>query len=1130
MESKLDKFDPRTGNPQRFNNSNVHFRNNPEFANDQLPSPTAPNANSYQLDDFNSKKMDLSFLNQTQNNYAESPTLPNVRFSFFGGSQGGSNNNRFSVASRRSTLHSTLTRPERKLTVGKRPMLRNEIREPPTARMGATSNRWETISRNHTVSRPTDKKQKEFQWWTWTSRILSCCFIPPFLTWIGKKDSSSQQAWREKFALCVIIAFLSLSVSFVSIAVQPLFCPEVVTSSPFLNTSTTQFAWREGVVVAGWEYQYANASGAKAAIDLNSKGKILLSPDYQGVDITNLFKPTIDQCAKYSTRASSCSVSKPFAGSRALTNSSDTCASMSWLANVPRKRLFMGWDDLANKNFLKSPNQITVYNGVVLNVTTLLTNSTITLPAKVIKTLSANLGRDATTVMLTDKDHIDAVQCMLQRYSVAFIERDIPACFLSTSIQSVVLVIIMTVVLTRFVMAMVFYWAISARTVRPKRGTNAYKYAAESAAARAKGFENLEEDDDPYTILLVTCYSENEEGIRNTLDSLSLTHYPDNRKLIFVVADGLIVGSGNTKSTPDIVCGLIHQDISLGKPEPKSYIAIAEGSKQHNMARVHSGHYIIGNHKVPVVVVVKCGTPAEAKTAKPGNRGKRDSQMVLMNFLSRVMFDDRMCPLDYELFLKIQTLTGYTPDYFETILMVDADTKVNEKAMRYMNDAMKYNEEIMGLCGETRISNKRASWVTWIQVFEYYISHHLGKGFESVFGGVTCLPGCFSMYRIKSYRRSMKTWLPILVAPDILDEYSENVVDTLHKKNLLLLGEDRFLSTLMLRNFPKRKMVFVPQALCKTEVPDSFSVLLSQRRRWINSTIHNLMELVFVQDLCGTFCFSMQFVIMLELLGTVVMPATILFLLYLVGYSVVTHDIQIVPIVMLAGILGLPGILIIATTRKLVYVMWMFVYILALPIWNFVLPVYSFWHFDDFGWGATRQVQGELTEKAHGEKDGEFDHAGLFLKRSFDWEDWELERRAKILGVKIPESKYEEDTLNEGDYDFLKRASMFPQEHMIRHQRSASSNATAVFSHSPQMPSPVPRGLSPALLDTPDSRNSLYPNAMNNSTTGFPGAPNNRKSLYPANNGGNINRSTMFSAATPAFFIPGQQQIFEKHK
>jgi chitin synthase len=103
--------------------------------------------------------------------------------------------------------------------------------------------------------------------------------------------------------------------------------------------------------------------------------------------------------------------------------------------------------------------------------------------------------------------------------------------------------------------------------------------------------------------------------------------------------------------------------------------------------------------------------------------------------------------------------------------------------------------------------------------------------------------------------------IPILAEPYIVEEYSENVVDTLHKKNLLSLGEDRFLTTLMLRNFPKRKMVFIPQAVCHTTVPEDFKTLLSQRRRWINSTIHNLLELVFLKDLCGIFCCSMQFVV-----------------------------------------------------------------------------------------------------------------------------------------------------------------------------------------------------------------------------------------------------------------------------
>lgn len=75
--------------------------------------------------------------------------------------------------------------------------------------------------------------------------------------------------------------------------------------------------------------------------------------------------------------------------------------------------------------------------------------------------------------------------------------------------------------------------------------------------------------------------------------------------------------------------------------------------------------------RTPTVVVVKCGTEAEAATdKKPGNRGKRDSQLILMNFFSRVTYNDRMTPLDFDLFRKIHVLMGVTPDFFEVCLMV----------------------------------------------------------------------------------------------------------------------------------------------------------------------------------------------------------------------------------------------------------------------------------------------------------------------------------------------------------------------------------------------------------------------------------------------------------------------------
>ena len=499
-----------------------------------------------------------------------------------------------------------------------------------------------------------------------------------------------------------------------------------------------------------------------------------------------------------------------------------------------------------------------------------------------------------------------------------------------------------------------------------------------------------------HAICLVTAYSEGYEGLRTTLDSIALTEYPNSHKAILVVCDGMIKGEGEDLTTPEIALSMMGDHAVLpDEVQAFSYVAVASGSKRHNMAKVYSGFYSYGEdskiplnkqQRVPMMVIVKCGTPDEATARKPGNRGKRDSQIILMSFLQKVMFDERMTELEFEMFNGLWRVTGISPDFYEIVLMVDADTKVFPDSLTHMISAMVKDPEIMGLCGETKIANKTASWVSMIQVFEYFISHHLSKSFESVFGGVTCLPGCFCMYRIKAPKGGQNYWVPILANPDVVEHYSENVVDTLHKKNLLLLGEDRYLSTLMLKTFPKRKQVFVPQGICKTTVPEQFSVLLSQRRRWINSTVHNLMELVLVRDLCGTFCFSMQFVVFIELVGTLVLPAAITFTFYVVIISIVRKPVPVIPLVLLALILGLPAVLIVLTAHRWSYVLWMLIYLLSLPIWNFVLPSYAYWKFDDFSWGDTRKTAGEKTKKAGIEYEGEFDSSKITMKR---WGDFE---------------------------------------------------------------------------------------------------------------------------------------------
>jgi len=67
---------------------------------------------------------------------------------------------------------------------------------------------------------------------------------------------------------------------------------------------------------------------------------------------------------------------------------------------------------------------------------------------------------------------------------------------------------------------------------------------------------------------------------------------------------------------------------------------------------------------------------------------------------------------------------------------------------------------------------------------------------------------------------------------------------------------------------------------------------------------------------------------------------------------------------------------------------WMIIYILAMPVFSFGLPLYSFWHMDDFSWGNTRVVTGEKGRKVVISDEGKFDPATIPHKK---WEEYQAE-------------------------------------------------------------------------------------------------------------------------------------------
>jgi chitin synthase len=726
------------------------------------------------------------------------------------------------------------------------------------------------------------------------------------------KTKDEKSAWREKATLCMFIFYSCCGLAFLTYGMNTIVCKQ---SNQWVFNKLHRAKFADPYVIANGSIYLVNSSHPKQDELIELKDK----------NLTSLFVKKHASCAK------------AFGGqviSRYVEGTNLTLKNDDGLSRIGP--IHYDWSDIPTNNYIVIENK--VYDPTYCSEDYFK------------EFIETNVGTDATKRI--GEFSAEELQCFKDSFYAGEIATKSFGCLFADFMLYISTVAIFGLIITRFVLATFYSWLMEKRVRRGRR-------------------DGTDESKTP-CILLVTCYSEGRDGLKSTLDSLCLQNYNYDYKLIVVIADGIIKGSDNDKNTPDILLDLIEVDTTF-PIDPMDYIALSSGSNRHNRAKVFPGIYKVENKATRVILIVKCGNPSEINTPKPGNRGKRDSQVILMGFFQKILYKDRMSGMDYDLYRKMRHLMPHiNPEEFECILMVDADTIVRPDGLRHMVKVFDTDSKVMGICGETKIVNKCESWVTMIQVFEYYISHHLSKSFESVFGGVTCLPGCFCMYRIKSVKSNdgRLECIPILANTFILNAYSVFETTTLHQKNLLLLGEDRYLTTLLLKTFYKRKLIFLPAAKCETLVPARFRVLLSQRRRWINSTIHNLFELVRVDKLCGTFCCSMQFVVVMELMGTLVLPAAIIFTGVLIVSSIL-YEPAWIPLIMLVGILGLPAVLILLTTREVSYLFWIIVYIASLPIWNFVLPIYAFWHFDDFSWGETRKVQGD-GEKSHGESEGTF--------------------------------------------------------------------------------------------------------------------------------------------------------------
>ncbi|XP_067667763.1 chitin synthase chs-2-like [Haliotis asinina] len=201
------------------------------------------------------------------------------------------------------------------------------------------------------------------------------------------------------------------------------------------------------------------------------------------------------------------------------------------------------------------------------------------------------------------------------------------------------------------------------------------------------------------------------------------------------------------------------------------------------------------------------------------------------------------------------------------ILALDGDVDFKPGAVQLLVDRMRKSKKVGAACG--RIHPIGSGPMVWYQIFEYAVGHWLQKAAEHMLGCVLCSPGCFSLFRGSA-----------LMDDNVMRTYATRSSEARHYLQYDQ-GEDRWLCTLMLQQGYRVEYCAASDAM--THAPERFKEFFNQRRRWIPSTLANIMDLlqsyrttININDNISYLYMGYQGLLMLS---TILGPATVLLMM-----------------------------------------------------------------------------------------------------------------------------------------------------------------------------------------------------------------------------------------------------------
>lgn len=316
--------------------------------------------------------------------------------------------------------------------------------------------------------------------------------------------------------------------------------------------------------------------------------------------------------------------------------------------------------------------------------------------------------------------------------------------------------------------------------------------------------------------VLIPCYTEGKEEIMRNINSLKTSidnclEKNKNTKFVnVIVVDGISTGTNNIEPTFKIVQNILNvefKNTSSFMSWKGREINVTYGSSQSQY-----GDYIC--------------------ICKQENVGKKDS-LVLVRELIKNLNNNNSDTILQEYFNN--TVKYFGVDKIDYLIGVDADTRVHSDFITESINNIK-NDNVLGVSGyaipDETVTSPLNFWFFY-QSFEYHLQQGLTRAGQSIFGKVTCLPGCAQIWKMDD--RTLNT--PLEKFKEFKDKNS--VLQSIRA----LLGEDRRYTGLVLYENKDCKTKLCENAKAYTSVPTTWSVFLSQRRRWfLSSQVNNIRD------------------------------------------------------------------------------------------------------------------------------------------------------------------------------------------------------------------------------------------------------------------------------------------------